>query len=135
MALKVAKLHDGPHKEKNHDIIGIPVSFLGVKKEFNAIEKGEQNPIMCTIYKYSFEGHRLSTEDMDEGCLELSFDIMSDTHNSCKWLHPSVQAFVAKKIHGGNDDYGAQVLDVENILPFYLSSQILYLDLAFWVDS
>jgi len=77
-----------------------------------------------TIDHYSFKGHGLSAEDMNIGCLILSFQVVEDTQDQSNCLDGSVEILFAKKVEEGHYDDGSKILDVEDVFPSDLLSQI-----------
>lgn len=60
---------------------------------------------------------------------------MCDSHDGCKRLNQSVEPPVSHVIQSRDNDDWTQILDVKNVLPFDLFTQILDLHEAVGCDS
>lgn len=87
---------------------------------------------MTTVDHYSFERHRFSTEYMNIGCLVLSFEIVKDTQNKSNCLNGSVKLFFTEHVEKWQDDDWSKILDVEDVFPSDLQSQIFKIESAIW---
>lgn len=90
---------------------------IGKQIEFDGIEQAKEDPIVSTIDDNSFEWHGLSTKYMEIGSLILSFEIVQYSHNECCGLYGCVELFFAEFVEEREDDDGAEVLYIEDVLP------------------
>jgi hypothetical protein len=77
---------------------------------------------MSAININSFDGHRISAENMNECGLIFSFDIVKDSHNQSPILNICIFRLVSKEIENWENYNGAKIFDEEYIIPLDLFS-------------
>lgn len=97
----------------------------GEQIQFNGVEKGKEHPVMNTVDENSLEWHRISTEHMDQSCFVFSLGVMDQGHDQGPALNVGVLVLVSCQVEDREDKERAKVLNVENVVPPDLFTQIL----------
>lgn len=97
----------------------------GENIQLNSISQGKEYPIVNAVNKHALEWHWVATEDVHIGRLILSLGVVQHSHHQGPTLDAGVVLLVAEEIQYGQDQYRAQVLNVEHVVPTDLFAQIL----------
>lgn len=79
---------------------------------------------MQRVNKYSFEWHRSSAKNMNISSLKLSLNIMQNGHSQSNILNLVIILPLAKQEEKWEDKKRPSILNIEDIVPSDLSTQI-----------